>query len=187
MWIRGTKYVFKNPDQITKKMVGSTHPFFQDFIKKLMQDFYIEGLCRSLKALKIGATTSKPAKSKHKLMGLLNSESDSGESNDVAIAGCCKYVKKSLYRDSDLEDVSSALRHSSIFDEAYEPPEVKETWCKVKNKKKKKRKRNHKNISSLMAIIDFFISCLFFFFFFFKKLSSNMFKKLGTIVDYRQI
>ena len=96
MWIRGTKYVFENPDKITKKMVGSTHPFFQDFIKKLIEDSYIEGLCRSLKALKIGATTSKPVKSKCKLMDLLNSESDPGESDDDAIAGCSKYVKKCL-------------------------------------------------------------------------------------------
>ena len=94
MWIRGTKYVFENPDQITKKMAGSTHPYFQDFIKKLMQDSYIEGLCRSLKALKIGETTSKPAKSKRKLMDLPNSESDPGESDYGAIAGCSKYVKK---------------------------------------------------------------------------------------------
>ena len=135
MWIRGTKYVFENPDKITKKMAGSTHPFFQDFIKKLIEDSYIEGLCRSLKALKIGATTSKPAKSKRKLMDLLNSESDSGESDDGAIPGCCKYVKKLLHSDSDLQDVSSGLRHSSIFDEAFEPPELKETWSKVKNKK----------------------------------------------------
>ena len=141
MWIRGTKYVFENPDQITKKMAGSIHPFFEDFIKKLMQDSYIEGLCRSLKALKIGPTTSKPAKSKRKVMDLLNSESDSGESDDGAIAGCCKYVKKSLYMDSDLEDVSSALRHSSVFDEAFEPPELKETWCKVKKKRKKKKEK----------------------------------------------
>ena len=67
-----TKYVFKNPNQITKKMAGSTHFSFQDIIKKLMEDSYIEGLYKSSKALKIVATSSKPAKSKCKLMDLLN-------------------------------------------------------------------------------------------------------------------
>ena len=122
-------------------MTGSTYPFFQDFIKKLIEDSYIEGLFRSLKALEIGATPSKPAKSKHKLMDLLNCASSFGESDDGAIAGCSKYVKKLLYSDSDLEDVSSALKHSSISDETFEPPEVKETSSKRKNKKKKKLKK----------------------------------------------
>ena len=144
IWIRATKHVFENHDQITKKIAGSTHPFLQDFIKKLTQDS-IEGLCRSLKALKIGATPNIPAKSKRKLMDLLNSESHPGESGDGAIAGCSKYVKKAFYSNSDLEDVSSALRHSSILDEAFEPPQLKVTSSKVKNKKTKKIKKQKKH------------------------------------------
>ena len=102
-------------------------------------------------------------------MDLLNSESDPGESDDGAIAGCSKYFKKAFYSNSDLEDVS-VFGHSSILDEAFEPPQLKETSSKVKNKKTKKEK-NQKNISTLMAIIDFFN-----FFFSFKKLCSNIFK-----------
>ena len=99
-----------------------------------MQDSYIEGLCRSLKALKIVATPSKPAKSKRKLMDLLNSdESNDGEIHDGA-GSSSKHVKKAVYSDNDYEDVSPALRHSSISDKAFEPPEVKETSSKVKNK-----------------------------------------------------
>ena len=120
-------------------MTGSTHPLFQDFIKKLRQDSYIEGLFRSLKALEIEAIPSKPVKSKRKLMDLLNCESNFGESDDGAISGCSKYVRKLLYRDSDLEDVSSALRHSSISDEAFLPSEVEETSSKKKKKKEIKK------------------------------------------------
>ena len=115
MWIRGTKYVFENPDKITKKMAGSTHPFFQDFIKKLIEDSYIEVLCRSLKALKIGATTSKPAKSKRKLMDLLNIESDPGESDDGAIAGCSKYLKKCLLQQQWLRGCLFGLETFTYF------------------------------------------------------------------------
>ena len=82
-------------------MAGSTHSSFQDIIKKLMEDSYIEGLCKSLKALKIVATSSKPVKSKCKLMDLLKKrcdESDDGEINNGA--GCSsKYVKKAVYSD----------------------------------------------------------------------------------------
>ena len=66
-----------------------------------MQDSYIEGLCRSLKALKIVATPSKSAKSKRKFMDLLNSdESNDGEIHDRA--GCSrKHVKKAVCSDDD--------------------------------------------------------------------------------------
>ena len=112
-----------------------------------MQDSYIEGLCRSLKALKIGATPNKAAKSKRKLVDLLDGDvSNDGAETDNG-AGCStKYMKKAVYSDDDLEDVSSALRHSSISDEAFQPPEVKETSSKVKNKKKKKRKQIKKTL-----------------------------------------
>ena len=97
------------------------------------------GLCRSLKALKIGAARSKPGKSKQKLMDLLKCESDDSGESDGAVAGCSKSVKKAMYSDTILEDVPSALRHSSISVEAFEPPEVEETLSKVKKKKKKRK------------------------------------------------
>ena len=71
-------------------------------------------------------------------MDLLNCESNFGESDDGAIVGCRKYVKKLLYSNSDLEDVSLALRHSNISDEVFLPSEVGETSSKRKIKKKKK-------------------------------------------------
>ena len=112
-----------------------------------MQDSYIEGLCRSLKALKIRATPNKPAKSKCKLVDLLNGDvSNDGAETDNGVGCSTKYMKKAVYSDDDLEDVSSALRHLSISDEAFQPPEVKETLSKVKNKKKKKRKQIKKTL-----------------------------------------
>ena len=72
-------------------------------------------------------------------MDLVKYERDDSGESDGAVAGCSKSVKKAMYSDTILEDVPSALRHSSISDEAFEPPEVEETLSKVKNKKKKKK------------------------------------------------
>ena len=111
-----------------------------------MQGSYIESLCRSLKALKIGATPNKAAKSKCKLVDLLNGDvSNDGAETDNG-AGCStKYMKKAVFSDDDLEDVSSALRHSSISDKTFQPPEVKETLSKVKNKNKKKENKSKRH------------------------------------------
>ena len=116
-------------------------------------------------------------KFKRKLIDLLNDDTDDSGEGDSASAGSSKHVKTILYSDSDLQDVSSTLRHSSISDKVFEPLEVEKTSSKVKNKRKKK-KRNQKD-NSLMAI-DFFISFLFFQKVVFKYI------KLGITFDYNR-
>ena len=116
-------------------MEGSTHTFFHASIKKPAEDSYTDGLSRSLKALKIGEAHSKPAKSKGKLIDLLN-ETDS--ETDGEIPGCLKHHKP-MYNYSNLEDVSSAWRHLSISDKVFEPLEVEKTSSKVKNERKKRK------------------------------------------------
>ena len=72
----------------------------------------------------------------------LLSETDS--QTDGKIPGCLKHHKP-IYNDSNLEDVSSVLRHLSISDKVFEPIEVKKTSSKVKNERKK-RKETKKTI-----------------------------------------
>ena len=76
-------------------------------------------------------------------MDLLKCESDDSGESDGVVAGCSRSVEKAMYSDTILEDVPSALRRSSILDEAFEPPEVEETLSKVKNKKKKRKSKRH--------------------------------------------
>ena len=135
IWIRATKFVFGNPDQIAKMMQGCTHPCFQNFFKKQSTDSYIEGLCKSLKSLNIGGP-SKQATSKRKLLELLDKSDSSSEEGHGA--GLSK-KKEHLYSDNnELEEVSAVLRSSSISDEVFEPLQAEETSSKVTKKKKKK-------------------------------------------------
>ena len=136
-WIRVTKCVFDNPVRIAKNMEGSTHHFFQAFIKKTAEDSYIDGLSRSLKALKIREAPSKPVKSMRKLINFLT-ETDSEK--DSEIPRCFKHHKP-MSSDSNWEDVSLALRHSIISDKIFEPLEEEKTFSKAKTKNKKKSKR----------------------------------------------
>ena len=133
-------FVFGNTDQIAKKMQGSTHPCFQNFIKKPSTDSYIEGLYKSLKSLNIGGP-SKPATSKRKLLELLD-ESDSSSSEQKHAAGSSKKKKHLCSDNSELEEVSPVLRSSSISDEVFEPLQAEETSSKVMKKKKKKQKKS---------------------------------------------
>ena len=116
-------------------MEGSTHHFFQAFIKKTAEDSYIDGLSRSLKALKIREAPSKPVKSKRKLINFLT-ETDSEK--DSEIPRCFKH-HKSMSSDSNWEDVFSALRHSIISDKIFEPLEEEKTSSKAKIKGKKRK------------------------------------------------
>ena len=101
-------------------MQGSTHPCFQKFIKKSSTEAYIDGLCKALKSLDIGAP-SKPACSKRKLIELLE---DSESSEEEQVPECSK-SKRYLYCDSDIEDdMTSTLRRTSISDEVFEPLEA---------------------------------------------------------------
>ena len=68
----------ENSVQFSKKMEQSTHPFFQELIKKPSDESYLNGLCRSLKALKIGGP-SKPKTSKRKPLELPDSSNFSSE------------------------------------------------------------------------------------------------------------
>ena len=84
-------FVFGNTDQIAKKMQGSTHPCFQNFIKKQSTDSYIEGLCKSLKSLNIGGP-SKPATSKWKLLELFDKSDSSSEQRHGAASSKKKNI-----------------------------------------------------------------------------------------------
>ena len=68
----------ENSVQFSKKMEQSTHPFFQELIKKPSEESYLNGLCRSLKALKIGGP-SKPKTSKRKPLELPDNSNSSTE------------------------------------------------------------------------------------------------------------
>lgn len=70
---------------------------------------------------------------------LSDDTNDSGE-GDGAIAGCSKHVKSILYSDSNLEHVSSALRHSSISNEVFELLEIEKDHLRSKRKRKKENK-----------------------------------------------
>ena len=121
-------------------MEGFTHLFLQDFIKRLTKDSYFNGLCRSIKVLKIGAP-SRLATSKRKLIELVG-ESGYSDLTDDEVAGYSK-KKKTLCSDSDLEDVSSVLWRLSVSDEVFGPLEAEETSSnvKIKNKTKKEKKK----------------------------------------------
>ena len=110
-------------------------------------------------------------KFKRKLIDLLNDDTDDSGEGDSASAGSSKHVKTTLYSDSDLQDVSSTLRHSSISDKVFEPLEVEKTSSKAKIKGKK-RKEIKKTI--VYFFIKWLLTFLFPFFFFFKKLCSNI-------------
>ena len=139
-------------------MEGFTHPFLQDFIKRLTKDSYFNGLCRSIKVLKIGAP-SKLATSKMKLIELVG-ESSYSDLTDDEVAGYSK-KKKTLCSDSDLEDVSSVLWRLSISDEVFGPLEAEETSSNVKIKK---QKRKEKEMQSKRQKKNCY--CFFYFFFF---------------------
>ena len=76
IWIRATKYVFENPGEDS------------DLDEELSGDSDLDGLCKSLKALKIRGP-SKPASSKRKLLELLDDSNSSSEEEQVA-AGSSK-------------------------------------------------------------------------------------------------
>ena len=78
-------------------------------------------------------------KFKRKLIDLLNDDTDDSGEGDSPSAGSSKHVKTTLYSDSDLQDVSSTLRHSSISDKVFEPLEVEKTSSKAKIKGKKRK------------------------------------------------
>ena len=150
-------------------MEGFTRPFLQDFIKRLTKDSYFNGLCRSIKVLKIEAP-SKLATSKMKLIELVG-ESSYSDLTDDEVAGYSK-KKKTLCSDSDLEDVSSVLWRLSVSDEVFGPLEAEETSSnvKIKNKTKKEKKKKCNQKGKRKIAIVFFI----FSFFFFKELCSNV-------------
>ena len=121
-------------------------------------------------------------KFKRKLIDLLNDDTDDSGEGDSASAGSSKHVKTTLYSDSDLQDVSSTLRHSSISDKVFEPLEVENTSSKAKIKGKK-RKEIKKTI--VYFFIKWLLTFLFPFFFFFQKV---VFKyiKFGITFDYNR-
>ena len=155
-------------------MEGFTHLFLQDFIKRLTKDSYFNGLCRSIKVLKIGAP-SKLATSKTKLIEFV-CESSYSDLTDDEVAGYSK-KKKKLCSDSDLEDVSSVLWRLSISDEVFGPLEAEETSSNIKIKNKT-RKRNAIKKAKEKLLLFFFIS----FFFFFKELCSNVLNSENILV-----
>ena len=138
-------------------MKGFTHLFLQDFIKRLTKDSYFNGLCWSIKVLKIGAP-SKLATSKTKLIELVG-ESSYSDLTDDEVAGYSK-KKKTLCSDSDLEDVSSVLWRLSVSDEVFGPLEAEETSSnvKIKNKTKKEKKKKCNQKGKRKIAIVFFIS-----------------------------
>ena len=141
-------------------MEGFTHLFLQDFIKRLTKDSYFNGLCRSIKVLKIEAP-SKLATSKMKLIELVG-ESSYSDLTDDEVAGYSK-KKKTLCSDSDLEDVSSVLWRLSVSDEVFGPLEAEETSSnvKIKNKTKKEKKKKCNQKGKRKIAIVFFISFFF--------------------------
>lgn len=160
-------------------MEGFTHLFLQDFIKRLTKDSYFNGLCRSIKVLKIGAP-SKLATSKTKLIEFV-CESSYSNLTDDEVAGYSK-KKKKLCSDSDLKDVSSVLWRLSISDEVFGPLEAEETSSNIKIKNKTK-KRKEKEMQSKRQKKN----CYCFFLFLFFLFQGVMFKciKFGKCFSYR--
>ena len=120
------KIYFQNPSQVVEK-IKTSHPCFQDFLRKRTTEADIDGLCESLKSICIGSSVKKAA-GKRRLPDILSEEIASSD-DELLITP----QRRRLLSDIEGDLVPSTFQ--PIYDEVERSSSL---LFKKANKKKKK-------------------------------------------------